>query len=124
MSDHPHEQCATCLAAAYAANVAPIDEPMHTPGPAHPAWRGLTDIQVYDTFAALAKELTAVPDPIDFPPLLTPAEVAAMFHVNPKTVTRWAATGRLSSIRTPGNQRRYLADEIQAFLDSKTTEQS
>ena len=27
-------------------------------------------------------------------PLLTPAEVAALFRVNPKTVTRWAAPAR------------------------------
>jgi hypothetical protein len=29
--------------------------------------------------------------------LLTPAEVAAMFRVDPKTVTRWAKAGKLSS---------------------------
>jgi hypothetical protein len=34
--------------------------------------------------------------------LLTPAEVAAMFRVDPKTVTRWAKAGKLSSIRTLG----------------------
>jgi hypothetical protein len=33
-------------------------------------------------------------------PLLTPAEVAALFRVDPKTVTRWAKAGKLSSIRT------------------------
>lgn len=31
--------------------------------------------------------------------LLTPAEVAMMFRVDPKTVTRWAKAGKLSSIR-------------------------
>ena len=34
--------------------------------------------------------------------LLTPAEVAALFRVDPKTVTRWAKAGKLSSIRTLG----------------------
>ena len=29
-------------------------------------------------------------------PLLTPAEVAAMFRVDPKTVTRWASAGLCS----------------------------
>lgn len=48
--------------------------------------------------------------------LLTPAEVAAMFRVDPKTVTRWAIAGRLSSIRTPGGHRRYRESEIRAFL--------
>jgi hypothetical protein len=33
-------------------------------------------------------------------PLLTPAEVASMFRVDPKTVTRWAKAGKLSAIRT------------------------
>ena len=48
--------------------------------------------------------------------LLTPAEVAAMLRVDPKTVTRWARGGKLSSIRTPGGHRRYSESEIQAFL--------
>jgi hypothetical protein len=30
--------------------------------------------------------------------LLTPSEVAEMFRVNPKTVTRWARTGRSAAI--------------------------
>ncbi len=34
--------------------------------------------------------------------LLTPGEIARMFRVDPKTVTRWAASGRIGSIRTPG----------------------
>ena len=34
--------------------------------------------------------------------LLTPKEVAARFHVNPKTVTRWAKAGKLTAIRTLG----------------------
>lgn len=48
--------------------------------------------------------------------LLTPQEVAAMFRVDPKTVTRWAKAGKLSSIRTLGNHRRYKASEVRALL--------
>jgi excisionase family DNA binding protein len=48
--------------------------------------------------------------------LLTPAEVAALFRVDPKTVTRWAKAGKLSSIRTLGGHRRYRASEVQALL--------
>jgi excisionase family DNA binding protein len=48
--------------------------------------------------------------------LLTPGEVAALFRVDPKTVTRWAASGRISSIRTPGGHRRYREAEIRALL--------
>ncbi len=49
--------------------------------------------------------------------LLTPAEVAALFRVDPKTVTRWAKAGKLTSIRTLGGHRRYRADEVRKFLD-------
>lgn len=50
--------------------------------------------------------------------LLTPAEVAAMFRVNPKTVTRWARAGKISAIRTLGGHRRFKASEIRAALAS------
>ena len=48
--------------------------------------------------------------------LLTPSEVATLFRVDPKTVTRWAKAGKLSSIRTLGGHRRYRASEVQALL--------
>jgi excisionase family DNA binding protein len=48
--------------------------------------------------------------------LLTPGEVAALFRVDPKTVTRWAASGQLSSIRTPGGHRRFRESEVKALL--------
>lgn len=44
--------------------------------------------------------------------LLTPAEVARIFRVDPKTIGRWADDGKLSVIRTAGRQRRYLAAEV------------
>ena len=49
-------------------------------------------------------------------PLLTPAEVAVMFRVDPKTVTRWAKAGKLPSIRTLGGHRRYREREIRALI--------
>ena len=49
--------------------------------------------------------------------LLTPAEVATMFRVDPKTVTRWARAGKLKSIKTLGGHRRYLESEVRALLD-------
>ena len=48
--------------------------------------------------------------------LLTPAEVAALFRVDPKTVTRWAKAGKLTSIRTLGGHRRYRESEVRALL--------
>ena len=49
--------------------------------------------------------------------LLTPSEVAAMFRVNPKTVTRWARAGKISAIRTLGGHRRFKASEIRKYLE-------
>ncbi len=48
--------------------------------------------------------------------LLTPSEVAALFRVDPKTVTRWAKAGKLSCVKTLGGHRRYLASEVNALL--------
>lgn len=50
-------------------------------------------------------------------PLLTPAEVAALFRVNPKTVTRWARAGKITCIRTLGGHRRFRASEIRRSLE-------
>jgi excisionase family DNA binding protein len=50
--------------------------------------------------------------------LLTPSEVAGLFRVNPKTVTRWANDGKISSIRTLGGHRRYRANEIRIILSA------
>lgn len=47
--------------------------------------------------------------------LLTPGEVATYFRVHPKTITRWAESGQLKSVRTLGNHRRFLASEVRAL---------
>jgi excisionase family DNA binding protein len=52
--------------------------------------------------------------------LLTPAEVAVLFRVDPKTVTRWAKSGKLTSIRTLGGHRRYKESEVKALIKSIT----
>lgn len=52
-----------------------------------------------------------------FPDLMTPAEIAKLFRVDPKTVTRWAKAGKLSAIRTLGGHRRYRESEVRALLD-------
>lgn len=51
--------------------------------------------------------------------LLTPSEVAGLFRVDPKTVTRWAKAGKLASIRTLGGHRRYRASEVYALLETQ-----
>ena len=56
--------------------------------------------------------------------LLTPREVADLFGVDPKTVTRWAKAGKLTSIRTLGGHRRYRKSEVdelrQNYFKSKS----
>jgi excisionase family DNA binding protein len=52
--------------------------------------------------------------------LLTPSEVATLFRVDPKTVTRWAKAGKLTSIRTLGGHRRYRESEVRSLLDGNT----
>lgn len=48
--------------------------------------------------------------------MMTPGEVARLFHVDPKTVTRWANRGLLPVIRTPGGHRRFPASVVYAWL--------
>lgn len=48
--------------------------------------------------------------------LLTPGEVALLMRVDPKTVTRWAAAGRVSSVRTLGGHRRFTAAVVRQLL--------
>ena len=54
--------------------------------------------------------------PRDEERLLTPSEVSVLFRVDPKTVTRWAKAGKLSSVRTLGGHRRYKESEVRALL--------
>ena len=56
--------------------------------------------------------------------LLTPGEVALMFRVDPKTVTRWASAGRIGSIRTPGGHRRFRESEVHGLLADLTVRPS
>jgi excisionase family DNA binding protein len=65
---------------------------------------------------------SAVDDQHNEEELLTPSEVAKLFRVDPKTVTRWAKAGKLSSIRTLGGHRRYRADEVRRLLDAARTD--
>lgn len=53
---------------------------------------------------------------VDFTDPLTPSEVARLFAVDPKTVTRWAQEGRLATIRTPGKHRRFSRAQVEELL--------
>ncbi len=54
------------------------------------------------------------------PAYLLAGEVAALLHVSPKTVTRWARDGKLPHVRTLGGHRRFPADKIHALIDELT----
>lgn len=54
--------------------------------------------------------------------LLTPGEVARLFRVDPRTVRRWAMTGKIESIRTPGGHYRYHEAQIRELLDDQDDE--
>ena len=56
--------------------------------------------------------------------LLTPAEVARLFQCHPKTITRWANEGKLTSIRTLGGHRRFREAEIRALIDGSRVERT
>lgn len=52
--------------------------------------------------------------------LLTPSEVAKLFRVDPKTVTRWAKAGKITAIRTLGGHRRYRQSEVLVLLKNES----
>lgn len=58
----------------------------------------------------------------DHDALLTPSEVARMFRVDPKTVTRWAKAGKLPAIKTLGGHRRYRESLVRALLGDPSGE--
>ncbi len=71
--------------------------PQHSPSPRHvPSTRAANDLGV--------------------DALLTPAEVASLFRVDPKTVTRWANAGKITTVRTLGGHRRFQQSEIRGLL--------
>lgn len=51
--------------------------------------------------------------------LMTPGEVASLFRVDPKTVTRWANSGKLTSITTPGGHKRFKRVVIEKLLEEE-----
>jgi excisionase family DNA binding protein len=57
-------------------------------------------------------------------PHLLPNEVAALLHVSPKTVARWATDGRLPCRRTLGGHRRYPEAAIRELRTRLTVEVS
>lgn len=61
------------------------------------------------------------PKPKEAPALMTPGEVADIFRVDPKTVTRWANAGKLRSVQTPGGHRRFYRTDIMEMMPDNST---
>ena len=55
--------------------------------------------------------------------LMKPGEVAALFDVDPKTVSSWADAGKLTVVRTLGGHRRYLQAEVLALRNAQLPQQ-
>lgn len=53
------------------------------------------------------------------PKMLTAGDVAGLFNVNPRTVSRWVADGKLPYTLTPGGRRRFRAEHVYAILDTQ-----
>lgn len=53
--------------------------------------------------------------------LLSPGEVAKLFRVNVKTVTRWAKHGKITFIKTPGGHHRFRESHVRALLRGEVT---
>jgi len=49
---------------------------------------------------------------------LTTSEAARHLGVSMSTIRRWSDMGYVSSYRTPGGQRRFSVDQLDAFIDS------
>lgn len=56
--------------------------------------------------------------------LMTPAEVAAVFGVQAKTVAAWARAGRLDAVRTLGGHRRYRRTDVEQLLGPRSMPES
>jgi excisionase family DNA binding protein len=54
------------------------------------------------------------------PDLMTSGELAVLFKVEPGTVTKWVASGLISSIRTPGGHHRFRRADVRALLRGET----
>lgn len=65
--------------------------------------------------AARQEDTAATARPFD-DELLTSGQVAVLFRVDPKTVSRWAKTGKIGFMTTLGGHRRYRSEEVHALL--------
>lgn len=71
-----------------------------------------------DAAALIQQLLIAFPDALG-DAVLTPRDVAALFRVDPSTVSRWVRAGHLPSVRTPGGHHRYRMADVMPLLQER-----
>lgn len=54
--------------------------------------------------------------------VLIPEEVAAVFRVDTKTVTRWAADGKINSFKTAGGHRRFYVRDVKKAMNDNASD--
>lgn len=52
---------------------------------------------------------------------ISPGEASQLFGVTTKTLARWAASGRIRSIKTPGGHRRYIKSDLESLMSDDST---
>ena len=82
-------------------------------------------MQTTDTNRRTEENGTAGPDGAGAPPpededLIPPGRAAKIFGVDPKTILRWAASGRITRTRTVGGHGRYRESELRALVRART----
>ena len=58
--------------------------------------------------------------PYGYEVLLSVADVALIFRVNRRTVTKWADRGLLRCYRAPNGHRRFPEDSVRALFEGRT----
>lgn len=58
-------------------------------------------------------------DDMTFQQMMTPGEVANLLRVDPKTVSRWARTGKIRAFHTPGGHHRFREEDVRALINER-----
>jgi excisionase family DNA binding protein len=56
------------------------------------------------------------------PRYLTPADVAYLFRVDVRTISRWATQGKIPYVLTPGGHKRFHSDDVDKLLEGQDLE--
>lgn len=76
-----------------------------------PVLRGLRSLLQWGPVMALRL-------PPDLPEVLKADRVASLFQVDPKSVARWARSGKLTGFRSPSGSWLFRRAEVERFLNS------